>query len=59
MQLYYSIIYRSVWDKYFLNEIKCENPFTMLTEERLVHEHVLKRKSSNFELDGLDNQRVD
>ena len=34
---YWLFIYRSVKDNYFLNEIKCENPFTMLKEEHLVH----------------------
>ena len=39
---YCLFIYRSVQDNYFLNEIKYENPFTMLAEERLLHVHVFQ-----------------
>ena len=34
---YCLFIDRSVYDNYFLNEIKCENPFIMLIKEHLVH----------------------
>ena len=33
---YCLFIYISIQYNYFLNEIKCENPFTMLTKEHLV-----------------------